>query len=1148
MSYILTHTDGTFLGNINDGQADGPGGNNTAPGNPTYPLTNLFLFGKNYSGYGLSMNDNFVTLLENSASATPPAIKLPGQLWWDKANLSLNVWNGTSWNATSGGTPSATPPLHPHTGQLWWDTTSQTLKVWSGSAWVITGSGSGNTTVSSQTATITVLDNFSSPHIVTTITVNGTIESVLSNDPVFLTTDPQIPGFGTIGPGINVLPNLQYWGVLAQGTTVTGPTPVITDNTSKVATTAFVQEVANVIVAGGAGVSSFNTRAGNVTLLNTDVTNALGYTPINAAPAGFTYSNGSGWLSSYNSTGSGNVVLSTGANINATNLSVTNTIVGTITTANVALNANIVSVSTTSGYLTFVSNQTGSQTLESTPGITVNPSTSNINATTFTGNLAGNATTANNLYGPATLPNGTKATTQVSSDSSANIATTGFVSGAISSIVGVSSFNGRTNAVTLTSSDVTSALTYTPVNKAGDTITGNLTVNGTLTGTLSGTAFAANALNTATNTVMVNAALPPTTGQVLTATSSASATWQTPLAAPPIIAGNVTNPGIILATSPTSGLYETESSGIGIALSGNAYTTIDTVGYSLGYKPSGTFGMSSIAGSPYATSVYALAIAMTPDSRFIYVPNTGNGIGTLLYAFAVNIDGTLTPVPGSPYSVPAYTSMPVVSPDGKHLYVALNNNITNTIYGYSINNLTGALTVLSGFPISVSGVFSGIVTTSDGSSLYVVSNYYNNITQLIRNSTTGMLTAGSSIATNANTYSLSISRDNKYLASNSNTVAGVQVFATNSGGTLSLVGTYGTSLGNSMYASVAYNPKYDFLAVVNYSPTVNLSIYKVNADGSLIEIAGSPFVIISPANLVWSPDGSILYVTDTSGGTTISALSFNPVSTTLTSIGNISLATALGAVISADGQLMYATSGSSASVYAIQLTTALTYNLVESSFDPHGSLTGIFNINGQLQEQGIPVLNEAQNDARYLAIGGTAITASSTNALNTATGNVSVGGATAPTAGQVLTATSSTTAGWETIHSFSIPLTNGNSGNLIIGTPVYISASSTINQAQANVASTVNVIGFVSDTNVLTATSGNVYINGTLTATTGQWDAVNESGTGGLVSGEMYYLSANIAGKITNVAPTSTGNLVAPVGIAISSTMFKINVQSTIQI
>ena len=43
---------------------------------------------------------------------------------------------------------------------------------------------------------------------------------------------------------------------------------------------------------------------------------------------------------------------------------------------------------------------------------------------------------------------------------------------------GVTSFNSRTGAVVMTSGDVTTALAYTPVNKAGDTMTGPLTTSG----------------------------------------------------------------------------------------------------------------------------------------------------------------------------------------------------------------------------------------------------------------------------------------------------------------------------------------------------------------------------------------------------------------------------------------------------------------------------------------------------------------------------------------------------------------------------------------------------------------------------------------------------------------------------------------------
>lgn len=49
---------------------------------------------------------------------------------------------------------------------------------------------------------------------------------------------------------------------------------------------------------------------------------------------------------------------------------------------------------------------------------------------------------------------------------------------------GVDSFNTRVGAVTLLSSDVTGALGYTPVNKAGDTMTGHLTLSGAPTSSL----------------------------------------------------------------------------------------------------------------------------------------------------------------------------------------------------------------------------------------------------------------------------------------------------------------------------------------------------------------------------------------------------------------------------------------------------------------------------------------------------------------------------------------------------------------------------------------------------------------------------------------------------------------------------------------
>jgi hypothetical protein len=61
--------------------------------------TSLTLTGKGISNYGEIQQENFIRLLENFASANPPANPTIGQLWYEYTSGSkiLKVWNGTSW-------------------------------------------------------------------------------------------------------------------------------------------------------------------------------------------------------------------------------------------------------------------------------------------------------------------------------------------------------------------------------------------------------------------------------------------------------------------------------------------------------------------------------------------------------------------------------------------------------------------------------------------------------------------------------------------------------------------------------------------------------------------------------------------------------------------------------------------------------------------------------------------------------------------------------------------------------------------------------------------------------------------------------------------------------------------------------------------
>lgn len=60
--------------------------------------TSLTLIGKNYTGYGEYIAENFVHLLENFSNATAPDYPIAGQLWFKPSSQNFFYHNGTEWN------------------------------------------------------------------------------------------------------------------------------------------------------------------------------------------------------------------------------------------------------------------------------------------------------------------------------------------------------------------------------------------------------------------------------------------------------------------------------------------------------------------------------------------------------------------------------------------------------------------------------------------------------------------------------------------------------------------------------------------------------------------------------------------------------------------------------------------------------------------------------------------------------------------------------------------------------------------------------------------------------------------------------------------------------------------------------------------
>jgi len=189
MAYTVNRQSGAVLTTIADGTID--------------TTTDLTLIGKNYSGYGELLNENFVKLLENFSSTSQPSNPISGQLWWDTTNSILKAYTGSTFKVIGGSTSSASQPTGAAAGDLWFDSANQQLYVYNGSSWVLVGPSFTSVTGESGAIVDTITDNLGSNHVVVKLFVNDTIVGMVSKDSTF-TPQTSISGFATIAPGIQL--------------------------------------------------------------------------------------------------------------------------------------------------------------------------------------------------------------------------------------------------------------------------------------------------------------------------------------------------------------------------------------------------------------------------------------------------------------------------------------------------------------------------------------------------------------------------------------------------------------------------------------------------------------------------------------------------------------------------------------------------------------------------------------------------------------------------------------------------------------------------------------------------------------------------------------------------------------------------------
>ena len=190
MAYTINLTDGTVFATITDGTI------NTS--------SSMILVGKNYAGYGEFLDENFIHLLENGSNTTAPAAPLTGQLWWDKTNNLLKVYNGAIFKTISAATASASAPVSNVIGDLWYDTVNQQLKVWTGAAFLVVGPGYSTAQGISGAIPETILNNIGATRYITSLYVNNVRVAIVYDGAQFTPEAALLAAFPIIYPGITL--------------------------------------------------------------------------------------------------------------------------------------------------------------------------------------------------------------------------------------------------------------------------------------------------------------------------------------------------------------------------------------------------------------------------------------------------------------------------------------------------------------------------------------------------------------------------------------------------------------------------------------------------------------------------------------------------------------------------------------------------------------------------------------------------------------------------------------------------------------------------------------------------------------------------------------------------------------------------------
>jgi len=184
MAYTINKSDGSILANVPDGQID-------------RASSDITLIGKNYTGFGETLNENFVKLLENFANSVRPERPVRGQIWFDTSENKLKVYTGVGFVPVSSATIANSQPGNLGIGDLWFNNIDKQLYFFDGINSILLGPDYSVSQGLSGLKVETILDKNNTTRVITYLYTNGILLGIFSKDQFV----PKLPIVGFNNPG-----------------------------------------------------------------------------------------------------------------------------------------------------------------------------------------------------------------------------------------------------------------------------------------------------------------------------------------------------------------------------------------------------------------------------------------------------------------------------------------------------------------------------------------------------------------------------------------------------------------------------------------------------------------------------------------------------------------------------------------------------------------------------------------------------------------------------------------------------------------------------------------------------------------------------------------------------------------------------------